>query len=119
MALNEIRVLLAEDEPLVAMLLEDALTDAGACVLGPAMTLAHGLELAGQGPDVALLDLRLGRESAAPIADALAALGIPFAIMSGDVGVDPLPRHGRVPSLAKPFEPDQAVRLLARMVGRG
>ena len=65
------RVLVAEDEPLVAMLLEDVLLDAGATILGPASTVAEALRLAAkQRPDLAVLDLNLSGETCHAVADA-------------------------------------------------
>ncbi|RVT96343.1 response regulator [Rhodovarius crocodyli] len=118
MSLNAIRVLVVEDEPLVAMLLEDALLDAGAEVLGPVGTVADALAMLEQLPDVALLDLRLGRDSAVPVADDMVVRGIPFAVMSGDVGGNLPVRHHPAPALAKPFSPDEAIRLLESIVAR-
>lgn len=113
------RVLIAEDDPLIAMLLDDALSEAGAQVLGPAANVADGLALLMALPHAALLDLNLQGQTCEALADALAARGIPFAIASGDSTDTPLPRHPCVPLLHKPFPPDAAVALLAKMIGRG
>ena len=70
------RVLVVEDEALVAMLVEDALLDAGAAVVGPAATVTEALSLlTKETPDVAVLDLNLAGETSTPVADALALRG--------------------------------------------
>ena len=63
------RVLVVEDEALVAMLVEDALLDAGAAVVGPAATVSEALSLLSkENPDVAVLDLNLAGETSTPVA---------------------------------------------------
>ncbi len=118
-----IAVLVVEDEQLVAMLIEDALLDAGATVVGPTGTVAESLALLrASRPMVAVMDMNLCGESAAPVADALAALGVPFLVATG-YGVAGLPiGHEAVPVLSKPFDPAEMVgRLaaLARNAGSG
>ncbi|MES2711149.1 MAG: molybdopterin cofactor-binding domain-containing protein, partial [Pseudomonadota bacterium] len=82
--LGDLAVLVVEDEQLVAMLIEDALLDAGATVLGPTSTVAETLALLRSStPAVAVMDMNLCGESAAPVADALAALGVPFLVATG------------------------------------
>src|SRR5690348_16116387 len=88
MTLNNIRILVVEDEALVALLVEDALLDEGAQIVGPAATVSDALRLIDEAKvdgriDAAVLDLNLGGETALPVADRLAALGVPFLIASG------------------------------------
>ncbi|MBC7431900.1 MAG: response regulator [Rubritepida sp.] len=110
------RVLVAEDEPLVAMLLEDVLLDAGATILGPASTVAEALLLtAQQRPDLAVLDLNLSGETCLAVADALAAAGVPFLVATGFGADDPLPRHAGVQVLQKPYEPTALIDALCRL----
>ena len=104
------RVLVVEDEALVSMLVEDELRDAGATVLGPAVSIDHALRLIGTavadgGISAAVLDINLQGEAVAPVADRLAALGVPFVFATGygegcDTG-----GHGAAPILHKPFDP--------------
>ena len=110
------RILVVEDEALVAMLVEDALLDAGALVIGPAATVAEALALLKhETPDAAVLDLNLAGETSTPVADALALLGIPFVVATG-YGADGLPQgHGAVPVLAKPYDPDDLTAALVRL----
>ncbi len=78
------RILIVEDEALIAMLLEEMLTDLGYELAGTAATLAQALELAEATElDGAILDLSLGGEKSLPVADALAARGIPYMFASG------------------------------------
>jgi CheY-like chemotaxis protein len=102
----ERRILVVEDEALVAMLVEDALVDAGFAVLGPARSVAQALEmLTAETPDAAVLDLNLGGENSLSVADALAARGIPFLVATG-YGAAGLPAHLRhIPVLPKPYDP--------------
>ncbi|UFN50134.1 response regulator [Roseomonas sp. OT10] len=112
------RVLVVEDETLVAMLVEDTLLDAGAQVMGPVASVAAALALiAEQVPDVAVLDLNLAGETSEPIADELTRLGVPFVVASG-YGQSGVPeRHANVPVLAKPYAPEELTAALARLGG--
>ena len=117
--LDGVRVLVVEDEALVAMLLEDMLSDLGAEVVATAGTVkeATGLAHAG-GVDVAILDVNLGADSSAPVAEALNTTGTPFVFATG-YGESGLPEafRGR-PALQKPYGMNDVARLLAEAVGR-
>ena len=97
-------VLVAEDEPLVAMLLEDLLDAAGYRVL-IAERLGDGLLMAkNETIDVAILDVTLGREDSFPIADALLSRNIPFLFASGH-GRESIPeRFDGAEVLQKPYD---------------
>ncbi len=78
------RVLVVEDEAMVSMMLEDMLLDLGCELVGPAASLAEGLELATREEfDFAVLDVNLAGEKVFPIADALAQRGLPFVYATG------------------------------------
>ena len=78
------RILVVEDEAMVAMMLEDMLIELGCEIVGPAVSLAAGLALARTADiDGAVLDVNLGGEKAFPIADALAERGAPFVYATG------------------------------------
>lgn len=78
------RILIIEDEPVLAFVLEEVLDEAGFRIAGVATRLARALTLIKAGGcDAALLDTNLAGISAAPIAQALAALRIPFVVLSG------------------------------------
>ena len=115
------RVLVAEDEAIVAMLVEDELLCAGAEVVGPAGSVSDALQLigaaAGQGGlSAAVLDIDLEGEAVKPVADILAALGVPFLFATGCDGqhVD-TGGHGAAPVLHKPFDPNELVAMLATL----
>ena len=119
--LNAVRVLIVEDEALVAMLLEDMLSDLGCVVAGAVSTVAEAVALARDAAvaiDVAILDVNLGRDSSAPVAEALAERDVPFVFATGygESGV-PEAFRGR-PALQKPFGMHDVARLLAQAVGR-
>ncbi|MFO1061994.1 MAG: response regulator [Dongiaceae bacterium] len=106
------RVLVVEDEALVATMLREQLAALGYSVLGPAASVAAALTLIlEQQPDVAVLDLNLGGELAYPAADLLAARGVPFAFITGYDGATIERRYAGVPVLAKPLDPQLLRRL--------
>jgi CheY-like chemotaxis protein len=99
------RVLLVEDEAMIAMLLQDMLGDLGCEVIGPAYAVAPALELAaGDAPiDVAILDVNLAGRPVYEVADALRARQVPmvFSTGYGRAGLREVDRD--VPVLGKPF----------------
>jgi CheY-like chemotaxis protein len=79
------KVLVVEDRTLVAMEIELSLQEQGCVVLGPTATIADTLAiLAHDRPDAVLLDMRLRDGLATPIAATLAAMGVPFALLTAD-----------------------------------
>ncbi len=116
MAATQRRILVVEDEALVAMLVEDALIDAGFAVIGPARSVSQALELLKAEPlDAAVLDLNLGGENSVSVADALAARGIPFLVATG-YGAAGLPAHLKhIPVLPKPYDPADLTVVLERL----
>ncbi len=119
--LSGVRVLLVEDEALVAMLVEDMLADQGCDVVATAPRLAEALARVGEATlefDVAILDLNLAGESTFPVAAALAARGVPFAFATG-YGAGGLPPEWRDrPTLQKPFTSGDVARVLGQTLGR-
>ena len=111
------RILLVEDEPLIAMMLEDFLDVLGKQVAGTADTVAGALAaIEGEAPHAAILDLNLrGGEKSTPVAEALAELGIPFVFATGggDESLDP--RFRDRPCLHKPFTMDSVEKVLAAL----
>jgi DNA-binding response OmpR family regulator len=100
------RVLIVEDEMLVAMTLEDALTDAGFEVIGIAARADKVANvLNGAKPDAVVMDLNLVGTSGVPLLESLLALRIPVLVVSG-YGRAGLPSHLRhVVVIGKPFDP--------------
>jgi len=116
------RVLLVEDEALVALQLQDDLEQCGYRVVGPARSLKHGMLLARQEEiDAALLDISLGRgETSAAIADELLARSVPFAFATGYSEVPMLPDHlQEVPLLNKPYALADVRDILGRLLRQG
>ncbi|WP_267392983.1 MULTISPECIES: response regulator [unclassified Sphingomonas] len=108
------RILIVEDEPLIAMMLEDFLEVLDKQAVGTVDTVAAALERIEQGGiDAAILDVNLrGGEKSTPIAEALASRDIPFVFATGgsDDSVDAQFR-GR-PVLQKPFTMDGVAKAL-------
>ena len=103
------RVLIVEDESLVAMLLETILEDMGCVPVGPAATVDEGLRMASEPVDAALLDVNVSGKQVFPIAEALKTRGVPFVFSTG-YGEGGLPDQWRgQPTLQKPFT-EAAVR---------
>jgi CheY-like chemotaxis protein len=84
--LKALRILLVEDDGLVAMMLEDMLGDLGCELVGSFVRVGAALAWieAGGEVDAALLDVNLGDESVFPVAEALRARGVPFAFTPPD-----------------------------------
>jgi two-component SAPR family response regulator len=79
-----LRILIVEDEFLLAMELELLLLQRGCMVLGPVSSVGQALAvLDGEEPEIALLDVNLKGERATPIAVALQARGVPFVLITG------------------------------------
>ena len=108
------RILIVEDEPLIAMMLEDYLESLGKELVGTADAVAPALELvAAGGIDAAILDVNLrGGERSWPIADTLAEQGVPFVFATGGSEDGIAERHRDHPTLAKPFTMDSVARAL-------
>jgi CheY-like chemotaxis protein len=100
------RILIVEDEMMIAMLLEDLLRSYGCTVVGPVARVKSAVELASSEPiDAAILDLNIAGDAVYPVADALAARGIPFLFVTGyQARAITQPYQGR-PTLQKPFRP--------------
>ncbi|GAU86480.1 response regulator [Bosea sp. BIWAKO-01] len=98
------KILIVEDEPLISMMLEEMLLDAGCLVAGNAQNLREALPLAEAADfDLAILDLSLGSESSLPVAEVLARRERPFMFASG-YGSTSLPvEHRDRIVLDKPF----------------
>ncbi len=109
-----LRVLVVEDEALIALLLEDMLIELGAEFVGPFASLSAAVAAAGQDDfDVALIDMNLGAERADDVAAVLSERGIPFALASGEP--DPAHSLGQTAVLQKPFTFDDIADALHRL----
>lgn len=84
MSLQGKRVLVVEDEVVLAMMLEDLFADAGAHVVGPAATVEQAIALIDSQPiDVALLDVCLRDQRSDPVAESLRKRGVPYVLATG------------------------------------
>jgi CheY-like chemotaxis protein len=113
------RILVVEDEMMIAMLVEDMLSELGCAVVGPAHALDTALELARTelGLDAAVLDVNLAGESVFAVADALREKGVPaiFSTGYGDAGLREVDRGA--PVLQKPFRAHDLARALGEALG--
>lgn len=112
-------VLIVEDEPLIAMMLEDFLDSLGHRVVGTCDTLDCAMERVGEGGfDVAIIDVQLkdGLNSW-PVADRLADEGKPFILATGGHVEPPPERHAEAPVLSKPYTIDAIEPALERAMG--
>ena len=111
------RVLVVEDDALLALDIVRLLEDAGLEVVGPATSVAKALRLIGDhGCDVAVLDVNLGKETSEPIACELQARGTPFVVLSGYSSEQHPPGLRGAPVLSKPARPSNLVATLLRCV---
>ena len=97
------RILVVDDEPIIAMTVGDWLADLGHTVLGPATDLTTALALAEQAVDAVILDISLGAQTTVALARRLAERGIPFAVASGHDATTADPAFAAGLPLPKPF----------------
>lgn len=116
--LSGCRVLVVEDEYLIASEVKRWLHSAGAEVIGPVPRADLALDLiAEQTPDAAVLDVNLGDgNSVYPVAERLGVLGVPYLFATGDVRVTGAPVEASRPILEKPFVAAELVRAVIRLV---
>jgi DNA-binding response OmpR family regulator len=113
------RVLLVEDETLVAMMLEEILQELGCEVVGPVGRIdAARAAIEDDGLDCALLDINLHGQPAYPLAELLTEHAVPFGFVTGygDGGVPA--KFGAHPVLQKPFNNHDLAAMLARLTAR-
>jgi DNA-binding response OmpR family regulator len=117
--LTGLRVLLIEDEPLLALWLEDILIELGAVVIGTAVTVAEAMTaIVDNPPEAVILDMNLQGLSAVPVAAFLEERGIKFIITTGGY-IDPSREleFAGAPMLAKPYSHDQLAKALVLLLG--
>jgi DNA-binding response OmpR family regulator len=108
------RVLVVEDEMLVAMSIEDTLLAAGMQIVGLAPTVDRALQLLNDATkiDVVVLDMNLQGHSGLPVADACSQQSIPFLVLSGYGTSALLGTSHTAPVLSKPFSNSVLVEAL-------
>lgn len=114
------RILVVEDEFMLADELHMVLEAAGALVLGPAASVAEALRCIDTATaiDGAILDVNLDGELVFPVADHLAARGVPFLFTTGyDRSIFP-PRFAESPRCEKPVPIGQVTRAIGRVIHR-
>ena len=116
-ALQGIRVLVVEDEFLVASLIEDMLTSAGCVVSGPIPRLAEALDAVHRGTfDAAVLDVNLAGDRIDPVADLLSRRNVPFVFVTG-YSTGGLPAvYAERPCLSKSFKMADLLDTLSSVV---
>jgi DNA-binding response OmpR family regulator len=114
------RVLVVEDDPLLLLELESILQDAGAEIVACCRDVIDGLKaIQGDGLAAAVLDVRIGRATVAPVARELAERGTPFLFYTGQVENDPaLAEWSDHIILSKPARPAVIVAAVALLLER-
>ena len=112
------RVLIVEDEPLILVDLELALSDLGYRVVAKAQDLVDGLILAEKSDvDIAVLDVNLAGLSSSKIADVLLERGVPFLFVTGYTSRGIAPHLRKTLRVAKPFETATLGQALEDLLG--
>jgi CheY-like chemotaxis protein len=110
------RILVVEDEALVALDLQQLLGQCGAEVIGPAASVSQALEAINENHiDCALLDLKLGDETADAVAAALEQRAIPTVFVTGYGDGNLPPGLEARPVVEKPYAEEQLLRLIGRI----
>jgi CheY-like chemotaxis protein len=111
------RVLVLEDEPLIAMMLRTWLTELGCETVGPAHTVPSALVLIEQGPlHGAILDVSIGDQDCSSVAEALRQKSIPFALATGHVHAGLPGAFAEAPALPKPYDFAAVRAVVAKLI---
>jgi PAS domain S-box-containing protein len=114
------RILVVEDEPLVALEIAHILKKAGFEVVGPTRDVAGTLSLLEQsGCDAAALDINLGRETSEPVARELIKRNTPFLTLSGYSDTQQADAFGCAPTLTKPIRPQLLIATIRQFFADG
>ena len=114
------RILVVEDELMIRMLLEDMLGELGYTIAAEAGRIEEALTAANSADfHVAILDVNLNGQTIAPVADALAARGVPFVFATGYGERGLPPKYRGQPTLQKPFQREDLEVTLARVFSPG
>lgn len=112
------RVLIVEDAVLLALELETGLSEAGAEVIGPAYELEEAMALLDKPIDAAVLDANLNGRSVTPVAEVLAARGVPFVFATGYGEAGGAPSGFDAPIIRKPYDVTQVAMAVAQLLKR-
>ena len=111
------KVLVVEDEMIVAWLLEDMLVDLGCAIVGPANSVNQALAMIdAEAFDAAVLDVNLDGQMSYPVADALTARGMPFVFSTGYDKDTLRDGYRTFPVLQKPFHRSELGDALAKLL---
>ena len=114
------RVLIVEDDMMVAFMIEDFFQDLACHIVGVEMRLEQALEAARQNDiDFALLDINLNGEESFPVADILRDRGVPFVFATGYSAAIIPERFNGAGVLAKPFDATNLQAMLAHVFDKG
>lgn len=117
---NGISVLILEDEPLVAFALEDMLVELGSKDVWLATTIEEAFRiLASLTPDFAVLDVNIRGDRSYGVADELGRRGVPFVFATGYGDAEHPEALMSVPTLTKPYSPDDLSSAYAAAIGSG
>jgi CheY-like chemotaxis protein len=114
-SLQGLRVLVVEDDYVIALDLARALDELGALVVGPIATAMDAVQLLrehGAEVDAAILDVNLGSHTVYPVADALRERAVPFVFSTGYEQWSIPPAYSGVPRCSKPVDPAAVTRYL-------
>lgn len=113
-------VLVVEDDFLIATELTSVLTAAGADVIGPSRTVQDALDRVGRDDiSVAILDVRLGTDTVAPVARGLSERRIPFFFYTGQTKSDPIWQEWPASKvISKPARPRTLINAVASLFNR-
>lgn len=112
------RILLVEDEPLVAMMMSQMIGDLGAEVIGPFGTVGEALAAGAEGLDAAVLDINVGGELVYPLAERLAKRGTPMVFLTGYDAKSVDDRFIKADVLTKPIDEADLANTLAGIFDR-
>lgn len=117
-ALHGRRILIVEDEGLILLTIQEIVQDLGCEVAGATISAAKAVDLVSRTAlDAALLDVNLGSgETSFPVAEALAARGIPFAFITGYSTDTMPPAYRSRPVLSKPVDERRLAAALRRLL---
>jgi len=111
------RILVVEDSPLIAAVLEDMLTDMGCAVVGPTGNMAFAVDLAkAEALDGAIIDLNIRGGKVYPVAEVLRDRGVPFLLASGYADWTLREDFKDRPRLTKPYTAQIVEQQLAKLL---
>jgi len=111
------RILVVEDEPILAITLQDMLEELGYAVVGPAFRIAAAVQLAEEAAiDAAVLDVNVGDGDSYGVAARLRERGIPYLFATGYGREGLKPGHERARVLSKPYREDEVGSALSALL---